>query len=47
MGHITVKKALRDKSLTINGLAELRRGIDDWFSYSLFSNPEEFRKSLG
>jgi DNA-binding HxlR family transcriptional regulator len=47
MGHITVKKALRDKSLTINGLAELRKGIDDWLSYSLFSNPEEFRKSLG
>ena len=46
MGFITIKKALREKTLSIKGLRELKTGIDDWFSYSLFSNPEEFRKSL-
>jgi DNA-binding HxlR family transcriptional regulator len=47
MGHTSIKKAMRDKGLVINGLAGLKKHIDDWFSYSLFSNPDAFRDSLG
>ena len=47
MGYTTMKKALREKKLIIDGLAELKRSVDNWFSYSLFADPEAFRKSLG
>jgi len=47
MGYTTMKKAMRDKGLAINGLSGLKKHVDDWFSYSLFSNPEAFRDNLG
>ena len=46
MGYTSMKKALRDKSLVIEGLADLKRNMDDWFNYSLLANPEAFRENL-
>jgi DNA-binding HxlR family transcriptional regulator len=46
MGYSTLKREIRKKNLTLRGGRDLKNSIDDWFSYSLFSNPEELRESL-
>jgi hypothetical protein len=46
MGYSTLKQEIRKKNLMLSGGKELKNSIDDWFSYSLFSNPEALRESL-
>lgn len=46
MGYSTMKKEIRNKKLVLNGAKELKASVDDWFSYSLFSNPQALRESL-
>jgi DNA-binding HxlR family transcriptional regulator len=46
MGYSTLKQEIRKKGLTLNGGKDLKNSIDDWFSYSIFSNPEALRESL-
>ena len=46
MGYTTMKQAIRDKRLELRGLKGLKSTIDDWFSYSLFANPDALQDSL-
>lgn len=46
MGYSTMKKEIRNGTLTLEGGGGLKKNIDGWFSYSLFSNPEALRESL-
>ena len=46
MGYSTVKKEIRNKALALSGSAGLKTSLDDWFSYSLFSNPQALEDSL-
>jgi len=46
MGYSTVKKEIRNKSLALSGSSGLKTSLDDWFSYSLFSNPRALKDSL-
>ena len=46
MGYSTLKKEIRNGTLTLEGGGGLKKNIDGWFSYSLFSNPEALRESL-
>ena len=46
MGYSTVKKEIRNKGLALSGTAGLKTSLDDWFSYSLFSNPQALKDSL-
>ena len=46
MGYTTMKKAIRDKRLELRGPKGLKSGIDDWFSYSLFADPEAMKQDL-
>jgi hypothetical protein len=46
MGYSTVKKEIRNKSLALTGSSGLKTSLDDWFSYSLFSNPRALEDSL-
>ena len=46
MGYSTMKKEIRNGTLTLEGGGGLKENIDGWFSYSLFSNPEALRESL-
>lgn len=46
MGYSTIKKEIANKTLVLNGVRNLKSSLDNWFSYSVFSNPETFRKSL-
>lgn len=46
MGYSTLKQEIRKKSLALSGGRELKNSIDNWFGYSLFTNPEALRESL-
>ena len=46
MGYSTVKKEIRNKALILRGTGSLKSSLDDWFSYSLFSNPQALEDSL-
>jgi DNA-binding HxlR family transcriptional regulator len=46
MGYSSMKKAIREKKLSLAGAGALKSSIDDWFSYSLFSKPEALAESL-
>jgi DNA-binding HxlR family transcriptional regulator len=46
MGYSTMKKEIRNGTLTLEGGGGLKENIDGWFSYSLFSNPVALRESL-
>lgn len=46
MGYSTMKREIAKKNLTLRGRRDLKTSINDWFSYSLFSNPEALRESL-
>lgn len=46
MGHTTIRKENRNGNLTLEGSRELKKNIDDWFTYSVFSDPETLRASL-
>ena len=46
MGYSTMKKELRNKGLALNGARDLKTSVDDWFSYSIFYNPQVLRDSL-
>lgn len=46
MGYSTVKKEIRNKKLALTGSSGLKTSLDDWFSYSLFSNPQALKDSL-
>ncbi len=46
MGYSTMKKEIRNKGLLMNGAKNLKTSIDDWFSYSLFFNPQALEDSL-
>lgn len=46
MGHTTFRKENRNGNLVLEGSRELKKNIDDWFTYSLFSDPEALRASL-
>ena len=46
MGYSTMKKEIRNGTLTLEGGGGLKKNIDGWFSYSLFSNPVALRESL-
>ena len=46
MGYSNLKQEIRKNNLTLNGGKDLRNNIDEWFNYSLFSNPEALRESL-
>ena len=46
MGYSTVKKEIRNKNLALSGSSGLKTSLDDWFSYSLFSNPRALKDSL-
>ncbi len=46
MGYSTVKKEIRNKALALSGSTGLKTSLDDWFSYSLFSNPQALEDSL-
>ena len=46
MGYSTVKKEIRNKKLALTGSSGLKTSLDDWFSYSLFSNPRALKDSL-
>jgi DNA-binding HxlR family transcriptional regulator len=46
MGHTTLKREIREKNIILNGGRELKNSIDDWFTYSVFSDPEALRQSL-
>ena len=46
MGHTTIKHEIRQGKLRLEGNRELKKTIHDWFSYSLFSDPEAVRESL-
>ena len=46
MGHTTIRKEIRNGNLSLEGGKELKKNIDDWFTYSVFSDPEALRASL-
>jgi DNA-binding HxlR family transcriptional regulator len=46
MGYSTMKQEIRDKKLVLSGARALKSSYDDWFSYSVFSNPQELADSL-
>jgi hypothetical protein len=46
MGYSTLKKEIRNKKLALNGAGDLKSSLGDWFSYSLFSNPQALSDSL-
>ena len=46
MGYSTVKKEVRNKALILRGAGGLKNSLDDWFSYSLFSNPQALEDNL-
>lgn len=46
MGYSTIKKEIRNKTLVMNGVKNLKHSVDDWFSYSLFHNPQALEDSL-
>ena len=46
MGYSSLKQEIRKKNLTLSGGKDLKNSIDDWFNYSVFSNPKELRESL-
>ena len=41
-----INKAIADKKLILSGIRGLKRSVNDWFSYSLFSNPQELEQGL-
>ena len=46
MGHTTFRKEMRSGSLRLEGSRKLKSSIDDWFTFSLFSDPEALRANL-
>jgi len=46
MGHTTMQREIRGGRLLLEGSRDLKRGIGDWFGYSVFSDPEALRASL-
>lgn len=46
MGHTTIRKEIRNGNLSLEGGKALKKNIDDWFTYSVFSDPEALRASL-
>ncbi len=46
MGYSTLKREIGKKNLKLRDLGDLKSSIDDWFSYSLFTNPQALRDSL-
>jgi DNA-binding HxlR family transcriptional regulator len=46
MGYSIMKKEIRNKKLVLSGARALKSSYDDWFSYSVFSNPQELADSL-
>ena len=46
MGYSTMKQEIRNKKLVLSGARALKSSYDDWFSYSVFSNPQELADSL-
>ena len=46
MGYSTMKKEIRNKKMVLSGARALKSSYDDWFSYSVFSNPQELADSL-
>ena len=39
-GHTSIKQALREGKLAINGSSELRKTLNQWFGFSVFHNTE-------
>ena len=46
MGYTTIRKAVRNGTLTLEGDRAMKRNIDDWFGYSVFHDPEALQASL-
>ncbi len=46
MGHTTIRKETSNGNLTLEGSRKLKSNIDDWFTCSVFSDPEALRESL-
>ena len=46
MGHTTIRKEIRNGCLALEGDRPLKKNIDDWFSFSVFSDPESLRANL-
>ena len=46
MGHTTIRKEVRKGSLALEGDRLLKKNIEDWFSFSVFADPEELRANL-
>ena len=46
MGYTTIRKETRNGNLRLEGSRDLKRNIDDWFTYSVFSDPGALRESL-
>jgi DNA-binding HxlR family transcriptional regulator len=46
MGYSTMKQEIRNKKLVLTGARALKSSYDDWFGYSVFSNPQELADSL-
>jgi DNA-binding HxlR family transcriptional regulator len=46
MGYTTLKKEIHNKALKLTGNKDYINNIQDWLTLSLFSSPEELRKTL-
>ena len=46
MGYTTIRKETRNGNLRLEGSRDLKRNIEDWFTYSVFSDPGALRESL-
>ena len=46
MGYSTVDQEIRNKGLVLRGARGLKKGLDDWFNYSVFYNPQALEDSL-
>jgi DNA-binding HxlR family transcriptional regulator len=46
MGYKTIKRAIRDGELLLNGSKALKSSVDDWFGYGFFANSDEVENAL-
>ena len=46
MGDTTIRRESRNGNLALEGSREFKKNIDDWFTCSVFADPEALRASL-
>ena len=46
MGHTSIRSAIKNGTLTLEGDRALKKDIDSWFGYSVFHDPEALQASL-